>query len=333
MKLGLRYDLRAPGFGARTEDLYAAALDQCAWADALGFEAVHVAEHHGTEDGYLPSSVVFCGAVAARTKRIRLQPSALLVTLHDPLRLAEDLAVLDLISGGGRVNVVAGIGYLEREFDMFGVDFAARAVTFEAKLDTLRAALRGEPFEYAGRTVVVSPRPVGDGPTISIGGTGPASARRAARYGLPYVPSSRALYELYEAELARAGKPAPPPFRYHAPTFVHLAEDPDKALRTVGPHVMYASNMYARWAASRADKANGNFREMTSLDQVAADPDVWILTPAQCVARLREFGADDELRFHPLFGGIDPEESWRSLKLFEEQVLPSLVASGAYTLP
>jgi alkanesulfonate monooxygenase SsuD/methylene tetrahydromethanopterin reductase-like flavin-dependent oxidoreductase (luciferase family) len=155
--------MRAPDFGAPIGELYTAALEQCVWADALGFDAVHVAEHHGTEDGYLPSSLVFCSAVAARTKDITLQPSALLVTLHHPLRLAEDLAVLDILSGGGRVNVVAGIGYLEREFDMFGVDFAARAQTFEVKLDVLRAALRGEPFECNGRTVVVSPRPVGQG--------------------------------------------------------------------------------------------------------------------------------------------------------------------------
>lgn len=112
-----------------------------------------------------------------------------------------------------------------------------------------------------------------------------------------------------------------------------MSEDPEKALRVVGPHVIYASNMYARWAQSRADKANGTFRELASLDEVAADPDVWIITPAERLARLGEFGADDEPRFHPLFGGLDPEESWRSLRLFEEQVLPSLIASGAYKLP
>ncbi|MFF0283903.1 LLM class flavin-dependent oxidoreductase [Rhodococcus aetherivorans] len=331
MELGLRYDMRAPDFGAPIADLYSAALEQCAWADSLGFDAVHVAEHHGTEDGYLPSSLVFCSAVAARTKRIGLQPSALLVTLHDPLRLAEDLAVIDILSGGGRLNVVAGIGYLEREFEMFGVDFATRARTFETKIDVLRTALRGVPFEYAGRTVVVSPAPLGDGPTISIGGSAPPSARRAARLGLPYVPTSRELYELYEEELAKAGKPAPAPFRNHTPTFVHLAEDPERALAVVGPHVMHTSNMYARWAMSRSDAANGNYRPMTSLDQVRQDPDIWIITPEECLSRLEGFGEHDELRFHPLFGGLDPDESWESLRLFEDRVLPKLIANGSFT--
>lgn len=151
MKLGLRFDMRAPDIGAPAEELYAAAIDQCQWADALGFDAVHVAEHHGTEDGYLPSSLVFCAAVAARTKYVRLQPSALLITLHHPLRLAEDLAVLDIISGG-RVAIVAGMGYLEREFEMLGVDYARRAEIFEENLEVIRTALKGKPFEYKGRT-------------------------------------------------------------------------------------------------------------------------------------------------------------------------------------
>jgi alkanesulfonate monooxygenase SsuD/methylene tetrahydromethanopterin reductase-like flavin-dependent oxidoreductase (luciferase family) len=329
VKIGLRYDMRVPSSGAPARELYAAALDQCHWADALGFDTVHVGEHHGSEDGYLPSSLIFCSAVAARTKRITLQPSALLVTLHDPLRLAEDLAVLDLVSGGGRVNVVAGMGYVERDFDMFGVEYATRAKTFEEKLDVLLTALRGEPIERGGRTVVVSPSPVGDGPRICIGGSAPPSARRAARLGLPYVPASKDLHDIYEAEMVRLGKPVPPPSHYNAPSVVHLAEDPQKALEIVGPHVLHVTNSYAQWAReARGDAANGVWRPMESLDAVRSDPDVWIITPEECLRRLRERGPDGEMRFHPLIGGLDPDESWRSLTLFEEQVLPHLVADG-----
>lgn len=328
MKIGLRYDMRVPEFGAPAGELYAAALDQCAWADALGFDAVHVGEHHGSEDGYLPSSLIFCAAVAARTRQITLQPSALLVTLHDPLRLAEDLAVLDILSGGGRVNVVAGMGYLEREFDMFGVEYAARAKTFEDKLEVVRTALRGQPFEYAGRTVVASPTPIGNGPRICIGGSAPPSARRAARLGLPYVPTSKALHDLYEAEMVRLGKPVPPPSHYNSPSVVHLAEDPEAALEIVGPHVLHVTNSYAQWARARGDVSNGAWRPMDSLDTVRADPDVWIITPEECLRRLRERGQEGEMRFHPLIGGLDPVESWRSLHLFEERVLPHLVADG-----
>jgi hypothetical protein len=67
---------------------------------------------------------------------------------------------------------------------------------------------------------------------------------------------------------------------------------------------MHASNMYARWAMSRTDKTNGNYRAMTSLDQVKADPDIWIITPEECVRRLKQFGENDELRFHPLLAWI-----------------------------
>ena len=78
MEFTISFDLRAPAFGAPAGELYAAALDQCAWADELGFDVVGIAEHHGTDDGYLPAPLVFAAAAAARTKRIALRPSVLL---------------------------------------------------------------------------------------------------------------------------------------------------------------------------------------------------------------------------------------------------------------
>lgn len=105
MKIGLAYDMRVPDFGAPAGELYGAALDQCACADALGFDAVHVGEHHGSEDGYVPSSLVSCAAVAARTRGI---PAAFCA------------------SGDAAPSApprrVAGMGYVEGEFDMFGVE-------------------------------------------------------------------------------------------------------------------------------------------------------------------------------------------------------------------
>ena len=110
----IRFDLRTPAWGpVRTPELHAAALDYSAWADEQDLDLVVLSEHHGIEDGYLPSPLVFGGAVAGRTRRIGISVAALLVPLHDPLRLAEDIAVLDLASGG-RLSIVAGIGYRPR---------------------------------------------------------------------------------------------------------------------------------------------------------------------------------------------------------------------------
>src|SRR5216110_3707424 len=124
--IGLRYDLRVPSFCSVTHaELYAACLEQCAWADRLGLDFVVLSEHHGVDDGYLPAPLTLAAAIAGRTKSIRINVAAVLVPLHDPVRLAEQLAVLDLASGS-RVGLIAGLGYRREEFAMAGVDRAER---------------------------------------------------------------------------------------------------------------------------------------------------------------------------------------------------------------
>ena len=91
----MRLDMRTPGFGAAPEDLYGTALEMVEWADAQGFAQCMLSEHHGAEDGYLPSPLVLGSAIAARTRTLRIRVSALILALHDPLRIAEDVVVLD----------------------------------------------------------------------------------------------------------------------------------------------------------------------------------------------------------------------------------------------
>ena len=92
--LGLRYDLRAPDFaGVSHAELYAACLEQCAWADARGFDVVALSEHHGVDDGFMAAPVTLAAAIAGRTRRLQINIAAVLVPLHDPVRLAEQLAV------------------------------------------------------------------------------------------------------------------------------------------------------------------------------------------------------------------------------------------------
>src|SRR5690625_7336572 len=96
----LRVGLRAAEFGTPSEELFAAALEMSEFADEHGFASINLSEHHGSSDGYNPSPIVLGGAIAARTRRVRISLGALIVPLHDPLRIAEDLAVLDLIRRG-----------------------------------------------------------------------------------------------------------------------------------------------------------------------------------------------------------------------------------------
>ena len=124
-RLTLRLDLRTPPFARCPDDYYRTALDMAEWADAHGFSECMLSEHHGEEDGYLPSPLVMAAAIAARTRRMRIRISALILPLHDPLRIAEDVAVLDRLSGG-RIELVCVAGFRPGEFAQFDKPFAAR---------------------------------------------------------------------------------------------------------------------------------------------------------------------------------------------------------------
>src|SRR5690606_1930923 len=162
--LSLRYDMRAPAFGPPAEVLYKAALEQCAWAEDHGFVMTTLSEHHGADDGYCPSPLVMAAAIAGRTRNLRVMIAALVLPLYDPIRLAEDLAVLDLASGG-RVDLILGAGYRAEELAMFGHTLDDRIPLLEEGIAVLQQAWTGEEFEYRGRRVRVTPRPARpDGP-------------------------------------------------------------------------------------------------------------------------------------------------------------------------
>src|SRR3954462_6597216 len=187
--LALDFDLRHPSqLGANGPATYAAALDIAAWADELGFERVAFGEHHQSDDGYLPCPLVFAAAVGARTRRMRVRVSILLALLYDPLRLAEEVAVADLCTGG-RLDLALGVGYVEDDFVAFGKDYHRRGKSMEELIPFLRRAWTGEPFEYRGTTVRVTPRPCQDPMPIYLGGgASRASIERAARLAVGFFP-------------------------------------------------------------------------------------------------------------------------------------------------
>ena len=116
------FDMRATATGASTGELYAAALDIVSWAESRGALMAIVCEHHAMSDGYLPSPMVLATAMAARTATLPIMVAVVVLPLYQPVRLAEDMVVLDIISGG-RVSYVAAIGYVPEEYEQHGVDF------------------------------------------------------------------------------------------------------------------------------------------------------------------------------------------------------------------
>ncbi|MDQ1476442.1 MAG: hypothetical protein QOE62_1671 [Actinomycetota bacterium] len=319
----LRFDLRAPAFGAPVADLYAAALDMAAWSEEHGFTAVVVSEHHATDDGYLPSPIVVAAAIAARTKHIAISVAALLVPLYDPVKLAEDIVVLDYLSRG-RVSYVAGIGYRPAEYESLGRDFGARARDMETAISVLRRAWTGEPFQHDGRTVHVLPTPYSQPhPLLCYGGGSRAAARRAARLDMPFFPQlrSQGLIDEYEQERERLG--LAPGFVISpgtGPLNVFVSEDPDRTWSQIGDHLLHDARSYAQWQVD-AGLDSVALDTATTVDELRQNDVYKVVTPDDCVGLIREHGS---LALHPLCGGIPPEIAWESLELVAGKVQPQV---------
>jgi len=318
---GLRFDFRNPAFaGTTTAERYTAALDMVEWADALGAASVTVSEHHGSDDGYLPSSLPMLAAMAMRTTRLRLRVAALIVPFHDRLRLAEDLAVVDNLAQG-RLDIVVAAGYNAAEFAMFDVPMKRRVSDVVETIETLRGAFSGAPFEFRGRTVQVTPAPFQPGgPAIVLGGSSEPAARRAARIADGFAPSAPGVWDFYRDEMLQLGKPDPGPSRGNSVGTTFLADDVDRGWQEYGPFFLHEMNAYGAW---QEKGVRTNFREVDAIDDLRAKSHYRVATPDQLVHDIETLD-EPTVIFHPLCGGTTPELAWRSLRLFEQDVLPKV---------
>src|ERR687898_249915 len=121
LRFGYGFDMRNPPNWFRPwPEFYADTIEFIEYIENLGFEQIWLAEHHGIEDGYMPSPLVFGAGVATRTKKVHISQGVGLAPHYHPVRLAEDLAVLDILSNG-RAEFGMGIGYLGFEADAYGI--------------------------------------------------------------------------------------------------------------------------------------------------------------------------------------------------------------------
>lgn len=324
--IAARYDLRVPEWGATAApDVYAACLEQAVWLESnKAADIVALSEHHGMEDGWMPSPFTMAAAIAARTSRIPISITAAIVPLHDPVRLAEQIAVADLISRG-RITFVAGIGYAEHEFEMAGVDRKKRGKLIEEYLDVMRRAWTGEPFEWRGRTIVVRPVPyTKPHPLMMVGGGSEPAARRAGRMHLPFLASiyDPALLEAYQDEAAKSGYAHPMGILPKGPGFVHVTEDPEKTWAELGRYVQYDADTYR--AMQNRGSRSGVVSHATDLDGIKSEGVYRIVTPDECVALAAELEPMGTIVLNPLLCGMPAALGWESLELFRDKVLPRL---------
>lgn len=321
----LRLDMRSPGYtDERRSELYSTALDMAAFVDERGFDAISVSEHHGTEDGFLSSPIALGGCIVGRTRRVRVGVVALLLPLYDPIKLAEDLAVLDLASGG-RFAITAGIGYRPEEYAMLGKDWAGRGRLMDEGLEALVGAWSGEPFEWKGQSVRLSPPPLTRPlPPVMVGGASKLGARRAARFGLPFQPSVNTpeVLQEYIDECGRRGIETPILLPPGSGETIIVSEDPERGWAEHGRHLLHDAMVYASWQP--ANHRSAVHSDAKTVEELRSEGRYRILTPDQCVERARERGALCDFVLFPLCGGTPPELAWASLQLYVDKVLPRI---------
>jgi alkanesulfonate monooxygenase SsuD/methylene tetrahydromethanopterin reductase-like flavin-dependent oxidoreductase (luciferase family) len=322
----MRFDMRAPATGAPTSELYRAALEMAEWTETRGALAAILCEHHGMSDGYLPSPLILAAAMAARTTTLPIMVAAVVLPLYQPIRLAEEMVVIDILSQG-RVSYVAAIGYRPEEYEMHGVDFHRRGAIAEDRLAVLLRAKSGAPFEYDGRTVQVTPPPVTPGgPVVAWGGGSVAAARRAGRHGLGFLAQrgdpalERAYREESEAHGHEPGMCLLP--EDDATTALFVAEDVDLAWEELGPYLMHDVTMYA--ALNEGMSHSASLSAASSAEELRSeDASHRIVTVDEAVALAR---SGTPLQLHPLIGGLPPEVAWRYLRTVVERVMPAVAA-------
>lgn len=318
---GLRFDFRNPAIGNATmADRYAAAIEMAEWADNLGCINITVSEHHGSSDGYIPSPLPMVAAMATRTRNVQFMVGALIAPFYDPIRVAEDLIVIDLISRG-RVDVIVAGGYVHEEFAMYDVPMAERAKRVTEMVHTLKAAFTGEPFTFRDRSVHITPAPFRPGgPSVILGGSSEVAARRAARIADGFLPSVPEVWDFYRDEVQRLGRPDPGPSMMGASRTVALAADPDAGWARMAPYFAHETNAYGAWQAQ--DNVATGYRLTDNIDDLRAAGQYDVLSPAQMIDELRA-APFPFVMLHPLCGGMPIEMAWESLKLFETEVLPA----------
>lgn len=322
MQFGLWYDFRNPPQWQRPwPQLYGELLDQIVYAEGLGYDYIWLSEHHFSEDGYLPSLLPMAAAIAARTKRVKIGTAVLLTPLHHALRVAEDGAVVDLISNG-RLVLGVGLGWHPMEFAALGVPIKQRASRADESIEVIKRAWTEERFSFHGRyyrfeNLSVTPKPVQrPRPPILIGGSSEEAVRRAARLGDGFIGggggSGRQLVELYQQALQEAGRSrAEVTIAMTLPLYV--SDDPERDWQRIRDHVLYQANWYRQGRGPAIE-----------------DPDVlrpgFIIADAErcaeAVRRRYEETGCDELHFWAVLPGMAPGDAQASIERFAKEVIP-----------
>lgn len=330
---GLISAQRHPRDGRSDAELYREVLDLVVEAEALGFDSVWTTEHHFADDAYMPSVLPVSAAIAAVTERVEIGTGLALAPLYEPLRLAEDAATIDAISGG-RFILGLGMGWLDWEFEALGRSLSDRVRRLQEAIVTCREAWGDGLVEAAG--VAVTPKPARPGgPPIWIGAGAEKAVRRAARLADGWMAGEAGVDGFATAvgwirdELARGGRSASDfEIAGYWPVFTW---DGDDAWDLVKPYLQYME-----WKYEDAAGSKGRLGQLPLPPELDADGEDQLRqaiicgTPEQVAARIRRYAELAGERFTFIgrfyFPGMPRDTMRRATELFAHEVIPALQA-------
>lgn len=334
-RFGLHYSCQSPE--GEWQSVYQQTLEQAREAEDIGYEVFSVAEHHFLPDGWIPSPTVFLGALAGVTERADLLTNVIVLPLHHPVEVAEQTAVLDLLSGG-RFKLGVAIGWRDEEFDAYGVDKSDRVGRTEEGIELIRRLLsdRGVTYEgdfYDVEDVDLMPRSVQKPVPIWYGGQSKHAIDRAARmadaWSMSPIETRQELAEkadFYRKRLDEHGRSfddVRKPLRREA----YVAEDDETAWEEVGPSLLYEyEDVYGDYEdIGHTFESEGEREDAIAELREHADDRFLIGSPETIIEELETYeedvGMDDViLRMH--FPGLDPSKSGKSMRLVADEVMP-----------
>ena len=327
LRFGVMYDCRhVPGGDMTMTDVYAATIEQAVLADELGFDHVWFTEHHFLEDGYLPAFQPLAGAIAARTKQIRISNDIALLPLYHPIRLAEELAVLDQISNG-RMEFGIGMGYVPKEFDAFGIPLRNRVSMTDEAIEILRLAWGEGPFSFKGKrynlsNIDVHPKPVQPGgPPLWIAAMKEPGALRAARFGTNLLPQGRREEVLDPwRDAVNAKGEDPDDYRVGIIRSVYVTDDRERDWPKIREAERFRMGVYGSFMAETPDDYGWGSSDGIPQNVIVGDA-------TQVTQEISEFintyGITD-IATSGLPPGIEPEFMAANLERLASEVIPNL---------
>ncbi len=309
----LRFNFASPqGQPRRQSELLRAALELAQWGESRGITTISVDEHHATGQGWSCNPIMTAAMFLARTSTLIASVDCALGPLWNPVRLAEDIALVDNMSHG-RLHTTVGLGYRTVEYDELGVDFSRRGKLMDSLLDRMLSV-------WSATGTWTRPHP-----PLYVGGGARVTARRAARFGLPlsladHLPDIAAYYRELCAEAGIAPLVVMPGSINRGMIYLH--EDPDRAWAELGEHILWEAVTYGGWSVDQ--RSLMHLPGVQTLEEVRASGRYRFLTPDQLIAEVRDTSNYGPIVLHPLVGGMPVEEAWKSVQLLTDKVLPAL---------